>query len=79
MGRDERTLGGSRPSERGRNLQRVTGVHKEAPDDQEGPSMSPSSIGRLCAGAAVSLMLFVVVTGAPATAQTHASVQTHAL
>ena len=41
--------------------------------------MSPRSIGRLCAGAAVSLVLFVVVTGAPATAQTHAMVQTHAL
>ena len=41
--------------------------------------MSPSSIGRLCAGAAVSLALFVVVTGAtPAAAQTHAKVQTHA-
>jgi hypothetical protein len=40
--------------------------------------MSPRSIGRLCAGAAVSLALFVVVTGSPATAQTHAHVQTHA-
>ena len=28
--------------------------------------MSPSSIGRLCAGAAVSLVLFVVATGSPA-------------
>jgi hypothetical protein len=42
--------------------------------------MSPSSIGRLCAGAALSLVLFVAVTGVtPATAQTHAMLQTHAL
>jgi hypothetical protein len=41
--------------------------------------MSPSSIGRLCAGAAVTLVLFCVATGSPATAQTHANViQTHA-
>jgi hypothetical protein len=41
--------------------------------------MSPSSIGRLCAGAAVTLMLFAVATGStPASAQTHAKVQTHA-
>jgi hypothetical protein len=41
--------------------------------------MSPRSIGRLCAGAAVTLMLFVAATGAtPAMAQTHAKVQTHA-
>ena len=41
--------------------------------------MSPSSIGRLCAGAAVMLVLFVVATGpSPAGAQTHAHVQTHA-
>ena len=41
--------------------------------------MSSRSIGRLCAGAAVSLVLFVVATGSmPAQAQTHALVQTHA-
>jgi hypothetical protein len=41
--------------------------------------MSSTTIGRLCAGAAVSLALFVVATGAtPAGAQTHAKVQTHA-
>jgi hypothetical protein len=40
--------------------------------------MSSTTIGRLCAGAAVSLALFVVVTGAtPAGAQTHAAVQAH--
>ena len=39
--------------------------------------MSPSSISRLCAGVAITLVLFVVVTGAPATAQTHALVQSH--
>ena len=43
------------------------------------PLMSSRSIGRLCAGAAVSLALFVVATGSmPAQAQTHALVQTHA-
>jgi hypothetical protein len=41
--------------------------------------MSPSSIGRLCAGAAITLVLFVVATGSTtAGAQTHADVQTHA-
>ena len=41
--------------------------------------MSSTTIGRLCAGAAVSLALFVAVTGAaPAGAQTHAEIQTHA-
>ena len=42
--------------------------------------MSPSSIGRLCAGAAVRSSLFVVAAGRRRpTAQTHAStVQTHA-
>jgi hypothetical protein len=39
--------------------------------------MSPSSIARLCAGVAVTLVLFVATTGAPATAQTHALLQTH--
>jgi hypothetical protein len=41
--------------------------------------MSSSTLGRLAAGAAISLALFVVVTGSsPAGAQTHAKVQTHA-
>ena len=41
--------------------------------------MSPSTIGRLCAGAAISLVLFVVATGpTTAGAQTHAKIQTHA-
>jgi hypothetical protein len=41
--------------------------------------MSPSSIGRLCAGAAITLVLFVVAAGVTdAGAQTHAKVQTHA-
>ena len=41
--------------------------------------MSPSSIGRLCAAAAITLVLFVVATGATtAGAQTHAEIQTHA-
>jgi hypothetical protein len=39
--------------------------------------MSPSSISRLCAGVAITLVLFVVTTGAPATAQTHARIQSH--
>ena len=48
------------------------------PDDQEGPSMSPSSIGRLCAGAAVTLVLFVVATGSrrPAPRRTRRSRRT---
>jgi hypothetical protein len=40
--------------------------------------MSPRSIGRHCAGAAIVLVLLVAVAS-PATAQTHANViQTHA-
>ncbi|HEY6887445.1 MAG TPA: hypothetical protein VI300_06690 [Solirubrobacter sp.] len=39
--------------------------------------MPPSSIARLCAGVAVTLVLLVATTGAPATAQTHAARQTH--
>jgi hypothetical protein len=39
--------------------------------------MSSSTLARLCAGAAISLALFVVVTVAsPAGAQTHATVST---
>ena len=41
--------------------------------------MSPASIGRLCAAAVVSFVLLAGVTGSlPASAQTHAQVQTHA-
>ena len=39
--------------------------------------MSPSSIGRWLAGISVALVLVVAAT-APAPAQTHAAVQTHA-
>jgi hypothetical protein len=60
-----------------RNVLAVTGVHEERRKIRR-PLMSPSSISRLCAGVAITLVLFVVVTGAPATAQTHALIQAHA-
>ena len=74
-----RTFVGFRKARRASNLQRVTGVQTERRTIRKAPSMSPSSIGRLCAGAAVTLVLFAVATGSsPAGAQTHAEIQTHA-
>jgi hypothetical protein len=55
-------------------VQPVIGVHGERRQILEG-GMSPTSLGRRCAGGLVLLVL-IVVAASPATAQTHA--QTHA-
>ena len=57
-------------------VQPVIGVHGER--RQIGGFMSPTTLGRRCAGGLVLLVL-MVAAASPATAQTHASViQTHA-
>jgi hypothetical protein len=76
MGSAARTFDGSRDDPRAVNVHPVTGV-QEGRRKIGGP-MSPRSIGRHCAGAAIVLVL-LVAAASPATAQTHANViQTHA-